>query len=311
MFRNRYISYKHRQNYIRHPRNIFNTPFDSGQLRTEANYEKMNDHEIPNEDSFDEEGTNYNNTNDYMTPNKDLFDKRETDYENTNDHETPNEDSFDEVLNDEDKDFFNDEILDDYDYEAQNEDSFDEVLNNEDEYFFNDEILDNDDEMLIDCNNEEPNRKGPDKVVDEALNIKQMPSINGEFALYFKNITEALMFFWIQKHNISTRAYEELVNIIHHPQFKNEDVVANIRWFRKYQQRLPLLPIKTRKIHISNKKTLSTSKDTKEMYYLSIADIIWYSLNNPLIFSQMYFGPGQKVIKNQELWHRNLWKESP
>jgi hypothetical protein len=25
----------------------------------------------------------------------------------------------------------------------------------------------------------------------------------------------------------------------------------------------------------------------------------------------MYFGPGQEVAKNQELWHGNIWKESP
>ncbi|CAG8625327.1 3500_t:CDS:2 [Dentiscutata erythropus] len=55
----------------------------------------------------------------------------------------------------------------------------------------------------------------------------------------------------------------------------------------------------------------STSKNTKEMYYLSITDIIWHSLNNSSIFSQMYFSPGQKVIKNQELWHGNLLKKSP
>ncbi|RIB29529.1 hypothetical protein C2G38_2027664 [Gigaspora rosea] len=275
----------------------------------------MNDHEIPNKDSFDEGETNYDNTNDYMTPNENLFNKRETDYENTNNYETPNKDSFDEVLNDNDEDFFNDEILDDYknmnNRKTPNENLFDEVLNDEDEDFFNDEILDNDDEMPIDCNDKEQNKKGFDKVVDEALNIEQIPSINGEFAPYFKNITEVLMFFWIQKYNISTHAYEELVDIICHPQFKNEDVVANIRRFRKYRQRLPLLPIKTQNIHISNKKTPSTSKDTKEMYYLSITDIIWHSLNNLSIFSQMYFGPGIKVNKNQELWHGNLWKESP
>jgi hypothetical protein len=69
--------------------------------------------------------------------------------------------------------------------------------------------------------------------------------------------------------------------------------------------------IKSRKIHISNKKTPSTSKNTKETYYLSITDIIWQVLNNPLLFSQMYFGPGQKVTRNQELWHGDIWKESP
>ena len=24
----------------------------------------------------------------------------------------------------------------------------------------------------------------------------------------------------------------------------------------------------------------------------------------------MYFGPGQEVVKNRELWHGNIWKES-
>ena len=47
-----------------------------------------------------------------------------------------------------------------------------------------------------------PDDKEPDKVVDEALGSEQMSSINGEFAPYFKNITEALIFCWIQKHNI-------------------------------------------------------------------------------------------------------------
>ncbi|CAG8625347.1 3501_t:CDS:2 [Dentiscutata erythropus] len=217
MFHNRYIFYKHRQNYIRHPHKLFNTPFDSDQLRTEANYKKINDHEIPNEDSFDEGDTNYENMNDYATPNEDSFEERVTNYENTNDDKTPNEDSFNEG---------------ETDCEKIN-DLFDEVLNDVDKDFFNDEILD-DDEMPINYNNEELSEKGSDKVVDKALNIEQMPSINGKFALYFKNIIEALMFFWIQKHNISTCTYKELVDIIHHPQFKNEDVVANIRRFRKY-----------------------------------------------------------------------------
>ena len=87
--------------------------------------------------------------------------------------------------------------------------------------------------------------------------------------------------------------------------------MTNIRRFRKYRRRLPLLPIKSRIIHISNKKTPSTSKDTKEAYYLSITDIILQVLNNPSLFDQMYFGPGQKVTRNQELWHGNIWKESP
>uniref|UniRef100_U9URR1 Uncharacterized protein n=1 Tax=Rhizophagus irregularis (strain DAOM 181602 / DAOM 197198 / MUCL 43194) TaxID=747089 RepID=U9URR1_RHIID len=57
-------------------------------------------------------------------------------------------------------------------------------------------------------------------------------------------------------------------------------------------------------------KMLSTSKNIGEAYYLSITDIICNILNNPLLFSNMYFGPGQEVTKNKELWHGDIWKES-
>ena len=72
----------------------------------------------------------------------------------------------------------------------------------------------------------------------------------------------------------ATKAYDELVDIIHHPQFKTEDVVTNVRRFRKFRQRLPLLPIKSRQVNISSKKTPSMSKNIGEAYYLSINDII-------------------------------------
>ena len=38
--------------------------------------------------------------------------------------------------------------------------------------------------------------------VDEPLESEQMPHVGGEFAPYFSNVTETLMFCWIQKHNI-------------------------------------------------------------------------------------------------------------
>ena len=100
------------------------------------------------------------------------------------------------------------------------------------------------------------------------------------------------------------------MDIIHHPQFKCKNVISNCWQFRKYRQRLLLLPIKSHQIHISNKKIPSTSKNIGEAYYLSISDIICYILNNPLLFNTMYFGPGQEVVKNWELWHGNIWKES-
>jgi hypothetical protein len=39
-------------------------------------------------------------------------------------------------------------------------------------------------------------------------------------------------------------------------------------------------------------------------------DIICHILNNPSLFSNMYFGPGQEVTESKELWHGDIWKES-
>jgi len=77
--------------------------------------------------------------------------------------------------------------------------------------------------------------------------------------------------------------------------------VPNSRRFRKYRQRLPILPIKSHRINISNKKTPSTSKNIGDAYYLSITDILSHILNNPSIFNTIYFGPGQEVKKSKEL----------
>jgi len=46
-------------------------------------------------------------------------------------------------------------------------------------------------------------------------------------------------------------------------------------------------------------------------YQLSISDIIWYTLNNPSLFNNMYFGPGINTEKKTEFWHGSLWAESP
>ncbi|CAB4492882.1 unnamed protein product [Rhizophagus irregularis] len=174
-----------------------------------------------------------------------------------------------------------------------------------------------------------------EEIIDQPLNNEQLPHFtqSNEFNPYFNNITESLFFCWMQKHRIcklyhfkltnentiiiysnsslATQAYDELVDIICHLQFKKDDVVPNSRRFRKYRWRLPLLSIRSRKINISNKKMPSTSKDTGKAYYLSVTDIIHHILNNPSISDNMYFGPGQEVTKSKEFWHGNIWKELP
>jgi len=150
-------------------------------------------------------------------------------------------------------------------------------------------------------------------VVDEALSRDKMTFCNNdsELAPYFENSTAASLFCWLQKYNISTNAYEDLAKILHNSDFNPVHVMKNVRRFRKWRERLPLLPISARPISISSKKTPSTSKDSKTAYQLSISDIIYYVLNNPSTFKHMYFGPGINSETKSEYWHGTLWGESP
>ncbi len=147
-----------------------------------------------------------------------------------------------------------------------------EYLEDEDEELSSDKEIDNDydDEIEDESSEDEKN------IIDKALEKDKMPSYNNdnEFAPYFENFTTTLLFCWIQKYNISTSAYEDLVKIIHNPQFVSIHVIKNIRRFHKWRQHLPLLSISARSISISSKKTPSTSKDLKMSYQLSINDII-------------------------------------
>lgn len=102
-----------------------------------------------------------------------------------------------------------------------------------------------------------------------------------------------------------------MVEILQHQKFEVKDVVKNIRRFRQWKNRLPLMPIRTRSIKINPKKTPSTSKGTKLCYYLSIRDIIQNILNNPLLYDKLYFGPGIEAEEKKEYWHGDLWAESP
>ncbi|GET04798.1 hypothetical protein GLOIN_2v1790940 [Rhizophagus clarus] len=108
--------------------------------------------------------------------------------------------------------------------------------------------------------------------VDEALAKDKLPSYDGDFAPYFQNLTTAALFCWIYKHNISTNAYEDLVDIIMRPEFNRDHIMA---------------------------------------YQLSISDIIWNVLNNPSLLKEMYFGAGVNSKTKSEYWHGTLWAESP
>src|SRR3989337_2638649 len=203
----------------------------------------------------------------------------------------------------------------------EDEGSLEEFLEDEDEeYLDENEELSLDEEINDNENDEIENESSKDEeefgnIIDKALDKNKMPSFSynndNEFAPYFENFTTASLFCWIQKHNISTSAYENLAEIIHNSQFVPTHVVKNIRRFRKWRQHLPLLPILAKSISISSKKTPSTSKNSKLAYQLSINDIIWNVLNNPSLMKHMYFGPGIDSEIKSEYWHGTLWGESP
>ncbi|RGB23882.1 hypothetical protein C1646_773862 [Rhizophagus diaphanus] len=115
-------------------------------------------------------------------------------------------------------------------------------------------------------------------IIDDALDPSRLLNNTGDFSPYF-DITTALLFCWIQKHNISTHAYDDLVT-------------ANT-------------------VSILSKKMPLTSSESKMTYYLSINDIIWHVLNNPAIMNHMYFSPGIEANVKSEFWHGTLWAESP
>ena len=191
------------------------------------------------------------------------------------------------------------EELSENEYEESSEDEYKELSEDEDERLSEEDELSENEEY--------------DNIIDKALDENKIPSYNSnnEFAPYFENFTTASLFCWIQKHNISTSAYEDLAEIIHSPQFVSTHVIKNIRRFRKLRQHLPLLPILAKSIPISKKKTPSTSKNSKMSYQLSINDIIWHVLNNPSLMKHMYFGPGINSEIKSEFWHGTLWGESP
>ncbi|CAG8820589.1 24196_t:CDS:2, partial [Dentiscutata erythropus] len=86
-----------------------------------------------------------------------------------------------------------------------------------------------------------------DDIADKALDSDKLSQNIDDFLPYFENTTTALMF--------STNAYDKLVEILHHSQFNINHVVKNIWFFRRWRQRLPLMPIYSRPISISTMKT--------------------------------------------------------
>jgi hypothetical protein len=225
-------------------------------------------------------------------------------------HYTQDDQSSDNEEEEESDNEYNSEEGEDDD-NGDNDEEEEEEGNNEDNNEEEEER--NNDEEEHNYDEEEGNNNEDEEIhqIVEALDEDKLPSCDGEFAPYFNNYTTTALFCWLQKHNVSTKAYEDLVDIIHNPQFESTHVVKNIRRFQSWRKRLPLLPIITKPIKILSKKTPSTSRGSKLSYQLSISEIIWRVLNNPMLMKHMYFGPSINSETKSEFWHGTLWGESP
>ncbi|CAB5362163.1 unnamed protein product [Rhizophagus irregularis] len=131
-------------------------------------------------------------------------------------------------MEDDDQSFDNEEEEEtDNEYNSEEEEENDNEYNRDEEE--DDDNGDNNEEEEEEGNNEEEEERNNDEEerndneeeeihqIVEALDEDKIPTCNGEFAPYFDNYTTTELFCWLQKHNVSTKAYEDLVDIIHNP----------------------------------------------------------------------------------------------
>ncbi|UZO06440.1 uncharacterized protein OCT59_026762 [Rhizophagus irregularis] len=114
-----------------------------------------------------------------------------------------------------------------YNYEEEEEEE-DNNENNDEEEEDEGNNDDNNNQVEEERNNDEEERNNEEEEIHqivEALDEDKIPFCNGQFAPYFDNYTTTPLFCWLQKHNVSTKAYEDLVDIIHNSQFEPTHVL--------------------------------------------------------------------------------------
>ncbi|CAB5383752.1 unnamed protein product [Rhizophagus irregularis] len=173
MFRNRYTSFNPHHTYIRHRHNKINKV--SLQISNERNVSEDTPMENELDTEFEEHRLNE-------------YDEFNNDDEFNDDNELDEPDEYGEF--DEDGELDTEDELDEYEFD--NEYELDESNINEDDYNDLDENEEGHDEL----------DRNEEIIVDKSLKSEKLPYASGVFAPYFSNITEALMFCWIQKHNI-------------------------------------------------------------------------------------------------------------
>ncbi|CAG8525697.1 14091_t:CDS:2 [Dentiscutata erythropus] len=157
--------------------------------------EKNLDNGMLSEENLDDNILSEENSDDYMLSEENLDDDILCE-ENLDDDMLSSESS--------DKDVLSEENLDDDMLNVLSEENWDDnmLIEENSEESFDIGILNEVDDILRESNSVFDKDGSDRKIVDKPLNAEKMPSINGEFAPYFKNIIEALIVCWIKKHNI-------------------------------------------------------------------------------------------------------------
>ncbi|POG57656.1 hypothetical protein GLOIN_2v1886404 [Rhizophagus irregularis DAOM 181602=DAOM 197198] len=202
-------------------RNILPRHKKLSSLLTSVDNNEGNEMELQDEmnDNVDNSEENEENVNNY---------DEETDYNSHDGNEEENnyEEETDYNHHDGNKEENDDNYREETDYNYHEESNYSE----ENVYYDDSSNVEDKDELEDDYNMEEDNvidesDNHEDTIVDSSIGCNHMLNIDGRFAPYFENSTFALLFCWIQKHNISTHAYNDLVEVLHHQNFKVKDVV--------------------------------------------------------------------------------------
>ncbi|CAB4485793.1 unnamed protein product [Rhizophagus irregularis] len=112
---------------------------------------------------------------------------------------------------------------------------------------------------------------------------------HGEAKPYFPNKSVMLMFIWYTKYMIGTRAYQDLVKILQHPDFCASDLPQSITTLKQMRHNLPLMTLNSHNVKINPMDTPSTSVSVKEGYTFSILDYI-----------QQFYQAGDFILYNSQ-----------
>ncbi|GET60872.1 hypothetical protein GLOIN_2v1790940 [Rhizophagus irregularis DAOM 181602=DAOM 197198] len=256
------------------------------------------------------------NYNDEMIFSQDNVNSSDTEEE----EESDNEYNYEEEEEEEDNNENNDEEEED---EGNNDD------NNNQERNYDEEERNNDEEER---NNDEEERNNEEEEIHqivEALDEDKIPFCNGQFAPYFDNYTTTALFCWLQKHNVSTKAYEDhqeiclgnislstdpIKTIYSSLESAHQDESNERSIKRRDMILLPFDPVIFQNFTPPS-KYYTKLRQNKFPDVLSISFTI-LNLNLPMCLlkfhqKKLHQPHEDQNFQKSEFWHGNLWGESP